>query len=906
MNIMEKSINKPDWIMLISIIIQVTLGISFIYSVSGSHSEQITGNYYSFFHSYLLALLFSFIAASLMFSYYSSSAIKKYSNWILVIIFLLLSIILIPGAGSMRGAKLGLSIGPVFIYILPVITLLLIVSASRYIADHYEKNTFRSTHTWKIALTFLTICILILNQPNGKGIVILGILLIIISFSAKLYKLCGFFALTLLLVFMGVMITNPYRVEQFLSFIDPFENFFDSGYPLAMSLSTIGGGNLLGVGYGEGLVNQNLPDAFDGFIFASIIEETGFLGAFVIILCSVIIQWRSFSIARSLICSNRHFEGLLVIGVSSWISLLCILHMSVCLGLFSTHYVPYPFLSFDHSYLMALLVGCAIIVRIGMTVAPIKCLDNIKLQPASTILLLLFFLIGFKTLFSAALDRDLTKHYLEKADIVKKQLQKRHRTKKNVPASELRGRITERYGKVLARNRLMFDIWINPIQWNKSNPQWKNLTALLSVDETITHSKIAKLKLQNKKFAYLKRKVDPDIARQVKKLALEGIYLSRKSYRYYPYGELASQVIGITNIDGIGQDGIERQFEETLKTNNNSKKNRNAPDLQLSIDLRIQEIATQALQDVVHKNRAKSGTVVLLNAQTGEVLAMVSIPSFNSNKGSHSNLRHRRNRVIQDVFEPGETMLPFTLLAALESKHYTQHSLIDTDPGFINIGSHTIQDEVQLGKVNLKTILHKTSKVGVSKIFLHLPKNSLPDLFKKVGFFQHTTIELPDENTGGFLQSDSTVRASLSYGYGLQVTSLQLAQAYMLIANDGKTIPVTLIKRLTVPESKQIVSPFVVSQLREILMADSKHLLNGKESVVQKYSAKGYSKDRLRYIYAGMSSVTTQPLVIVVTIDQPEPTKESKNTSNNISENLAADIIEKSLKLLGTHRYDEK
>jgi len=416
---MKNSINKPDGILIVAIIVQLIIGIAFMHSISGSYSEQVTGNYYSFFHHYLWDLLLSIIAAGFVFYYYSPTTIQKYSNWILATTFLLLSIALMPDATYMLATKLGLKIGTVFIYILPLVTLLLIVSASHYISTHYNHNTVRSAPTWIILSFFFLICILILNQPNSSGIAILGILLIAMCFSAKLYKVSGLLLLLLLLFIAGIEILDPYRLARVMSFLDPYSDRFGSGYSLSMSLSAIGGGDLLGVGYGEGIIKQHLPDAFDGFIFSAIVEEAGFVGALIITLCSVTIQWRSFAIAQSLMNNKRIYESIVVIGLSSWLSVLSILHIAVCLGLIPTHYVPYPLISSDHTYLMTTLIGLAIILRTGMTVMPNNGSGNSKKQPVPIILLLLFSLLTISIFNSSILDHELSEKYYDNVDIYK-------------------------------------------------------------------------------------------------------------------------------------------------------------------------------------------------------------------------------------------------------------------------------------------------------------------------------------------------------------------------------------------------------------------------------------------------------------------------------------------------------
>jgi cell division protein FtsI (penicillin-binding protein 3) len=405
-----------------------------------------------------------------------------------------------------------------------------------------------------------------------------------------------------------------------------------------------------------------------------------------------------------------------------------------------------------------------------------------------------------------------------------------------------------------------------------------------------------------REFVYLKRHVNPDTAKKVLALEAEGVFTQREYRRYYPAGEVVAHVVGFTDIDDHGQEGIELAYEDWLVGKPGKKrviKDRlgrviedveNISDtvpgknLYLSIDRRIQYLAYRELKAAIRQNRAKSGSAVLLDATTGEVLALVNQPSFNPNNRKRLRSSHYRNRAVTDVFEPGSTIKPFTIAAALESHKYTLASRIDTSPGYIKIGRNTIHDTHNHGELDLTGVITKSSNVGASKIALSLEPEQIWSMFTGVGFGEMTASGFPGESSGlisHFSRWHPIERATLSFGYGLSVTPLQLAHAYTVIAADGLSHPVTFIRKDKPAEAKRILPAHIARQVRDMmktvvsdqgtgLRADVLgYQIAGKTGTVHKSTAGGYADDRYISLFAGIAPASRPRLVLVVMVNEP-------------------------------------
>lgn len=469
-----------------------------------------------------------------------------------------------------------------------------------------------------------------------------------------------------------------------------------------------------------------------------------------------------------------------------------------------------------------------------------------------------------------------------------------------IPVAAHRGMIVDRHGEPLAVSTPVDSIWLQPKQFAADKQQLRKLAKLLSMHESNIRNLVTEK--SDKEFVYLKRRIHPALTQKVMDLEIQGLSSIREYRRYYPAGEVASHVVGFTNVDDIGQEGIELAFNNTLTGTEGSrlvmrdslgrvvkdvdliKAPRPGQDLILSLDRRLQYLAYRELKRAVLQNKARSGSAVILDIHTGEVLAMVNQPSFNPNNRSELKGYRYRNRVVTDTFEPGSTMKPFTVIAALESRQFNRKSIIDTRPGFLQIGSNTVKDIRNYGLINLTTVLQKSSNVAASKIALSLKPHALWEMFQRLGFGDLTGSGFPGEVTGTLnipRVSRDIERATLSYGYGLSVTTLQLARAYAVIANGGMLQPISFQLQTDAPAAQQIIEPKYTTQVRHMLQSviaeggtGTKaqvpgYQVAGKTGTVKKVGRHGYSDDKYVAAFVGFAPASNPRLVMAVTIHEP-------------------------------------
>ena len=469
----------------------------------------------------------------------------------------------------------------------------------------------------------------------------------------------------------------------------------------------------------------------------------------------------------------------------------------------------------------------------------------------------------------------------------------------SIPAH--RGMILDRNGEPLAISTPVNSIWANPKKVLTASADLKPLADLLDMS-TDDLNKLLSERI-GREFVYIKRRVAPAFADKVMQLGIPGISLEQEFRRYYPAGEVTAHVIGFTNIDDNGQEGLELAYDNYLKGKYGSKRvlkdrlgrtienvesieiPQPGKDLTISIDRRLQYLAYRELKAAVNAHHAHGGTLVMLDAKTGEVLAMVGQPSFNPNNRSDLKSNLYRNRAVTDVFEPGSTIKPFTIAMALQSGIYKPDTKIDTRPGTFTVGGHTIRDTHDYGVIDVSTVIEKSSNVGASKIALSLEPQKLWDVLTKVGFGMTTGSGFPGE-ASGFLSSPASWSdfeiATISFGYGVSVTALQLASAYQAIADNGMQLPVTFLRTEKPAPGKQIFTEKIARTVRNMLKrvvssegtavraAVDGYQVAGKTGTVHKAIDGGYSETRYQSLFAGMAPADNPKLVMVVIIDEPQ------------------------------------
>jgi cell division protein FtsI (penicillin-binding protein 3) len=486
-------------------------------------------------------------------------------------------------------------------------------------------------------------------------------------------------------------------------------------------------------------------------------------------------------------------------------------------------------------------------------------------------------------------------------DFLQHEGERRHLRVVEVPAH--RGMILDRRGEPLAVSTPVDSIWANP---RVISTQAKDLAPIAAaLGRKVKDLQKMLREKSNRSFVYLKRRANPDLSEKVmqivRKNKLAGIELQREYRRFYPSGEVFSHVVGFTNIDDQGQEGMELAFNDWLKGTIGSKRvikdgrsrvvadveNIRSPrpghSLQLSLDRRLQFLAYRELKAAVAKHKARAGSVVILDVETGEVLAMVNQPAFNPNGNKRSGGKVR-NRAITDLFEPGSTMKPFVVATALDNGIIRPNSKIDTNPGQYRVGKNLIKDTRNYGDIDIGTVIKKSSNVGVSKIALSVPREELWVNLLSLGFRTAPGSGFPGEAAGHLPDYDMWSKfdqAALSFGYGLSVTPLQLARAYGVIAADGISRPVTLKRSYGKVEGMRVFQKSTARTLRSMLesVVSSEgtapaagikgYRVAGKTGTVRKSIAGGYADDRFFSVFAGMAPASNPRLVAVVMLDEP-------------------------------------
>lgn len=469
--------------------------------------------------------------------------------------------------------------------------------------------------------------------------------------------------------------------------------------------------------------------------------------------------------------------------------------------------------------------------------------------------------------------------------------------------SVLRGMIVDRHGEELAVSVPVEAIWADPkvvIERHSAADErrWHALADILQMTPQQLLSRIGNN--TQRRFVYLQRQVNPAIADYVRKLNVPGIYFRQESRRYYPTGEVAAHLLGFTNVDDIGVEGIERRYNDFLTGTAGRKvfrkdakgreieviereQARSPSNLQLSIDQRIQSVAYRELKKAVLSAGATSGSAVVVDVHTGEILAMVNSPSFNPNNRRNTPEHRYRNRAVTDVFEPGSTVKPFAVLSALEFGAATLDSVVDTSPGWMRIGGSWVRDERNYGKLDLTGIIQKSSNMGVSKLVLSMPNEHVLSLYSNLGMGEATGLGLSGESSGMLSHRhrwSDFERATLSYGYQLSVTAVQLARAYATMANGGISRPLTILKsNETFPGDRVLKREHALAML-EMMEANigpggtatraqvPGYRVGGKTGTSRKAIRGGYGDDYVAS-FAGVGPVSSPRLACVVVINEP-------------------------------------
>jgi cell division protein FtsI (penicillin-binding protein 3) len=467
----------------------------------------------------------------------------------------------------------------------------------------------------------------------------------------------------------------------------------------------------------------------------------------------------------------------------------------------------------------------------------------------------------------------------------------------SLPAN--RGRVLDRHGVLLASSVPAPSIWANPDDLERDPVKLRQLAKLLGMAPAELD---AKLKNEEKTFVWLRRQMDESVVKEIRALNIKGVYDIKEYKRLYPEGEAAAHIVGFTNVEDVGQEGVELIFQKQLAGQAGSRrviKDRlgrvveavgetvppiDGQDLQLSIDSKVQFYAYQTLRDAVAQHKAKAGSVVVLDAQTGEILALANYPSYSPDRRVNLTGEQLRNRALTDSFEPGSTMKPFTVALALQQGLVKPETPIQTAPGKITITGSTISDVHPYGVLTVNEVIQKSSNVGTVKMAMQLQPREMWEMFAELGFGQKPQLPFPGVVSGRlrpYKTWRSVEQATMSYGYGVSSSLFQVARAYTVFARDGDIVPATLMKTNQPAVGTRVYSPEHAIAMRKMLQMASGpggtgqkaqtmgYSVGGKSGTARKQEGKGYASKKYRGFFVGIAPIDQPRIVVAVMIDEP-------------------------------------
>lgn len=470
---------------------------------------------------------------------------------------------------------------------------------------------------------------------------------------------------------------------------------------------------------------------------------------------------------------------------------------------------------------------------------------------------------------------------------------------RNLELPANRGRVLDRNGVLLASSVPAPSVWANPEDMERDPVKLRQLARLLEMTPAeLEH----KLKNEEKSFVWLRRQMDEPLVKEIRALGIKGVYDIKEYKRLYPEGEAAAHIVGFTNVEDQGQEGVELIFQRQLAGQAGSRrviKDRlgrvveavgetvhpvDGKDLQLSIDSKVQFYAYQTLRDAVKEHKAKAGSVVVLDAQTGEILALANYPSYSPSRRVNLSGEQLRNRALTDSFEPGSTMKPFTVALALEKGLVKPETIIQTAPGRINITGSTISDVQTYGMLTVNEVIQKSSNVGTVKMAMQLEPREMWEMFTELGFGQKPALPFPGVVSGRLRPYKSwrpIEQATMSYGYGVSGSLFQMARAYTVIARDGEIVPATMMKAEQQVQGTRVISVANAKAMRNMLQLAAGpggtgqkaqtigYSVGGKSGTARKQEGKGYASKKYRGFFVGIAPIEQPRIVVAVMIDEP-------------------------------------
>ena len=501
--------------------------------------------------------------------------------------------------------------------------------------------------------------------------------------------------------------------------------------------------------------------------------------------------------------------------------------------------------------------------------------------------------------------------------------EKRYAHTLEVPAT--RGRIVDRGGQLLATSVPVPSVWVIPKDFQATPAQRAQLGTLLGMAPTELE---ARLGSGSASFAWLRRQVETETWTQIQALGIKGIYQSREYRRRYPEGESAAHVVGFTNLEDQGQEGIELAFQTQLQGHNGSRgvvKDRlgrviedigthidpaDGSDIALSVDAKVQFFAYQQIRNAVAEHKAKAGSVVVLDVQTGEVLALANFPSYDPGVRGRRGGEQLRNRALTDIFEPGSTMKPLVMALALETGRVKPETVLNTAPGSVLVSGIPIKDAHPHGALSAREVIQKSSNIGIVRVAMMMQPHELWDLYSAVGYGQKPQINFPGAVTGR-LRPFKTWRpieqATMAYGYGLSASLLQMAHAYTSFARDGEVIPVSMLKQDHPVSGIRVFSAETAQELRRMLQMAAGpggtatkaqtigYSVGGKSGTAHKQEGRGYASNKYRSWFVGMAPIDKPRIIVAVMVDEPTA---GKYYGGDVAAPVFSQVVQQTLRMM--------
>jgi len=513
---------------------------------------------------------------------------------------------------------------------------------------------------------------------------------------------------------------------------------------------------------------------------------------------------------------------------------------------------------------------------------------------------------------------------LVKPEFFQKEGEKRYAHNLEVPAT--RGRVLDRSGQLLATSVPVPSVWAIPKELKATPEQRRQLARLLGMNDNELDRRLAS---GSASFAWLRRQVDTETWTQIAKLGIKGVHQSREFRRRYPEGESAAHVVGFTNLEDQGQEGVELAFQRQLQGRNGSRgvvKDRlgrviedmgphtepaDGSDIALSVDAKVQFFAYQRVREAVAEHKAKAGSVVVLDVQTGEILALANYPSYDPGERGKRTGEQLRNRALTDIFEPGSTMKPFVVAWALESGKVKPETPINASTGSVVVSGIAIKDAHHYSMLSVREVIQKSSNIGTVRMAMQMQPRELWELYASVGYGQKPQISFPGAVTGR-LRPHKTWRpieqATMAYGYGLSASLLQIARAYTTFARDGEVIPITMLRQEQPVSGIRVISPETAREIRTMLQMAAGpggtgqlaqtigYSVGGKSGTAHKQEGKGYATNKYRSWFVGLAPVDKPRIVVAVMVDEPS---NGKYYGGAVAAPVFSQVVQQTLRVLG-------